>query len=90
MVCNRVDLNRKTFTPKPAKLDELYLDKEINSVKIISKWTKYLYEYVENILQRQIKKTILFKCVIEQVQIFYFPTNGKSLIFPGASRRRAL
>lgn len=90
MVCNRADLNRKTFTSKSAKLDELYLDKEIYSLKMFCKWAKYLYKYVENILQRQIKKTILFKCVIEQVKILCFPTSGQSLIFPGGSRGRAL
>lgn len=88
MVCNRADLNRKAFTPKPAKLDKLYLNEEIYSVKMLCKCTKYLYECVENILKRQIKKTIWFKCVTEQVKILYFQTSGKSLIFPGASRWR--
>lgn len=90
MVFNRAEFNRKTVTPKPGKLDELYFDKGIYIVKILCIWTKYLYENVENILQRLIKKTILFKCVIERFKISYFPISGKSLIFPGASRRQAL
>lgn len=58
---------------------------------MLCEWTKYLYKYVENILQRQTDiENYLIQMRHRTGEILYFPTSGKSLIFPGASRRRAL